>query len=95
MPGGGVAGATGTGGAADSLRDEAVSSGPQPERASETAAQTARKPADAARRALSGADGIRTHDLRIANATLSQLSYGPERTLVSGPLEARSEDGVV
>ena len=25
----------------------------------------------------SGADGIRTHDLRIANATLSQLSYGP------------------
>ena len=24
-----------------------------------------------------GADGIRTHDLRIANATLSQLSYGP------------------
>ena len=26
---------------------------------------------------ISGADGIRTHDLRIANATLSQLSYGP------------------
>ena len=24
-----------------------------------------------------GADGVRTHDLRIANATLSQLSYGP------------------
>ena len=25
-----------------------------------------------------GADGDRTHDLRIANATLSQLSYGPD-----------------
>ncbi len=29
------------------------------------------------RRVKSGADGVRTHDLRIANATLSQLSYGP------------------
>jgi hypothetical protein len=27
----------------------------------------------------SGADGIRTHDLCIANAALSQLSYGPVR----------------
>ena len=26
---------------------------------------------------IGGADGSRTHDLRIANATLSQLSYGP------------------
>ena len=26
---------------------------------------------------LGGAEGIRTPDLRIANATLSQLSYGP------------------
>ena len=26
---------------------------------------------------IGGADGDRTHDLRIANATLSQLSYGP------------------
>ncbi len=25
----------------------------------------------------SGDDGVRTHDLRIANATLSQLSYVP------------------
>ena len=28
-----------------------------------------------------GADGSRTHDLRIANATLSQLSYGPTALL--------------
>ena len=28
-------------------------------------------------RVSSGADGIRTHDLSIANAALSQLSYGP------------------
>ncbi len=27
-----------------------------------------------------GADGDRTHDLSIANAALSQLSYGPEKT---------------
>ena len=26
-----------------------------------------------------GADGDRTHDLSIANAALSQLSYGPTR----------------
>ena len=29
------------------------------------------------RNGLGGAEGIRTPDLRIANATLSQLSYGP------------------
>ena len=27
-----------------------------------------------------GAGGIRTHDLRVANAALSQLSYNPERS---------------
>ena len=29
------------------------------------------------RSAVGGADGSRTHDLSIANAALSQLSYGP------------------
>ena len=29
------------------------------------------------RNVVGGAEGIRTPDLRIANATLSQLSYGP------------------
>ncbi len=29
-----------------------------------------------------GGDGTRTHDLRIANATLSQLSYAPEITII-------------
>ena len=28
---------------------------------------------------VGGADGDRTHDLSIANAALSQLSYGPTR----------------
>lgn len=31
-----------------------------------------------------GADGDRTHDLRIANATLSQLSYRPTLTRLHG-----------
>ena len=34
-------------------------------------------------REIGGADGSRTHDLRIANATLSQLSYGPTRDALS------------
>ena len=29
-----------------------------------------------------GADGDRTHDLRIANATLSQLSYRPTKRAI-------------
>ena len=31
---------------------------------------------------VGGAEGDRTPDLRIANATLSQLSYGPQNSLV-------------
>jgi hypothetical protein len=33
---------------------------------------------------IGGADGDRTHDLRIANATLSQLSYRPTLTRLHG-----------
>ena len=35
--------------------------------------------AEAARRLASGAEGSRTPDLSVANAALSQLSYGPEQ----------------
>ena len=31
------------------------------------------------KREAGGAEGIRTPDLRVANATLSQLSYGPHK----------------
>jgi hypothetical protein len=34
--------------------------------------------ADLGGRCIGGAEGDRTPDLRIANATLSQLSYGPK-----------------
>jgi hypothetical protein len=37
---------------------------------------------------LCGDDGIRTHDLGVANATLSQLSYVPTE-LAHNPLLAR------
>ena len=39
---------------------------------------------------LGGAEGDRTPDLRIANATLSQLSYGP---IASGPCAGRADYG--
>src|SRR5256885_2390375 len=37
------------------------------------------------RRASGGAEGIRTPDLRLAKAALSQLSYGPARRRVGQP----------
>ena len=39
-------------------------------------------PAELPGRKFGGAEEDRTPDLRIANATLSQLSYGPLRVLV-------------
>ena len=36
-----------------------------------------RNPQSTTRNSLGGADGIRTHDLLVANQALSQLSYGP------------------
>jgi hypothetical protein len=41
-------------------------------------------------RGFGGAEGDRTPDLRIANATLSQLSYGPDRA--SDPFDAQEID---
>ena len=38
----------------------------------------------------SGAEGDRTPDLRIANAALSQLSYGPNK--ISGRKRTRTSD---
>src|SRR3546814_3965459 len=39
-----------------------------------------------------GADGDRTHDLRDANATLSQLSYRPTRLRIIRSRRARGQD---
>jgi hypothetical protein len=40
-----------------------------------------------------GAEGDRTPDLRIANATLSQLSYGPIHALTPEKREMRRDNG--
>ena len=47
----------------------------------------ARRPidGDGIARIVGGASRDRTDDLRVANATLSQLSYGPVRLLDSAP----------
>ena len=42
---------------------------------------------------IGGAEGDRTPDLRIANATLSQLSYGPTRPPMGG--ESRTSRGAI